>query len=93
MTATVTTQKYPKSVLDFDKPHPAIFPTQKPVALCEYLIRTYTNENDIVLDNCCGSGTTLLAAWNTNRRYIGIEIDDNNYHLTMSRLGQTVLPA
>lgn len=88
-----TTQKYPKSVLDYDKPHPAIFPTQKPVELCKYLIRTYTNENEIVLDNCCGSGTTLLAARNTNRKYIGIELNDNNYHLTMSRLWQTARPA
>lgn len=68
-----STQKYPISVLDFEKPHPAIHSTQKPVKLCEWLIKTYTNENQIVLDNCMGIGTTCIAAKNTNRKYIGIE--------------------
>ena len=50
-----------------------IHPTQKPVALCEYLIKTYTNENDLVLDNCAVSGSTLVAAKNLNRQFTGIE--------------------
>jgi len=65
--------KYPKSILNFDRPHPPIHPTQKPVDLCEWLIKTYTNEGDLVLDNTMGIGTTCIAAKNTNRKYIGIE--------------------
>jgi site-specific DNA-methyltransferase (adenine-specific) len=67
--------RYPKSVLDFKSPYPnsIVHPTQKPVDLFEYLLRTYTNEGDIVLDNCMGSGTTAVAALNTNRRFIGFE--------------------
>jgi site-specific DNA-methyltransferase (adenine-specific) len=53
--------KYPKSILEFKREHPPIHPTQKPVALFEYLIKTYTNEGDLVLDNCIGSGTTAVA--------------------------------
>lgn len=73
-------------ILDFEKPHPAIFPTQKPVSLCEYLIKTYTNENEIVLDNCMGSGSTILAAINTNRKFIGIEKNKNNYIQSKNRI-------
>lgn len=80
------TLKYPKSVLNFEKPHPSKHPTEKPVLLCEYLIKTYTNENEIVLDNTCGSGTTLVGAKNTNRRYIGIEISEEWYEYSKKRL-------
>jgi site-specific DNA-methyltransferase (adenine-specific) len=66
-------EKFPKSVLKFDKPHPPIHPTEKPVALCEYLIRTYTNEGDLVLDNCIGSGTTAEACIRSGRQFIGFE--------------------
>lgn len=70
---------YPKNVLEFpsDVPggHGRLHPTQKPAALCEYLIRTYTNPGDIVLDSCCGSGTTAAACVRTFRHYIGIEMD------------------
>ena len=59
------TEKYPKSIINFDRPHPPIHPTQKPVELYEWLIKTYTNENDTVLDNCCGSGTVAIASINT----------------------------
>lgn len=80
--ATVTdkrkgaTQKYPTSILRFPKNHPSksSHPTQKSIDLLEYLIKTYSNEGDTVLDNCMGSGSTILAAVNTNRHYIGIEI-------------------
>lgn len=67
--------KYPRSVLHFPKPHPAVHPTQKPLALIEYLIRTYSNEGDMVHDSCLGSGTLIEACKNLNRRCIGFEID------------------
>lgn len=77
------TDRYPTSILEFnmvnndskEKYHPA----QKPVELFEYLIKTYTNEGDLVLDNCVGSGTTCLAAKNLNRNFIGFE-NDEKYH-------------
>ena len=61
-------------------------PTQKPVALMEYLIRTYTNEGDTVLDNCMGSGTTGVACINTGRRFIGIEKDDKYFEIAKNRI-------
>src|SRR5699024_40273 len=66
---------YPRSVLEYQSviSKSQIHPTQKPLALFEYLIKTYTNEGDVVLDNCMGSGTTAIAALNTNRTFIGIE--------------------
>jgi site-specific DNA-methyltransferase (adenine-specific) len=64
---------YPKNLLEFPNDKPQVHPTQKPVALFEYLIRTYTEERMTVLDNCLGSGTTAIAAINTNRNFIGIE--------------------
>jgi len=81
-----STQKYPKTVLNFDKPHPAIHPNEKPVALLEYLIKTFTNEDEVVLDSACGSGSTCVAAKNLKRRYIGIEIDEKWYELSKERL-------
>ena len=83
------TKKYPRQVLEFKRPHPPIFPTQKPVDLCEYLIKTYTNENDIVLDNCMGSGSTGIAALNTNRKFIGIELDENYFNIAKKRIEDT----
>jgi len=81
-----STQKYPKSVLNFDRPHPAIHPTEKPVALCENLILTYTDPDELVLDNTCGVGTSLLAAKNTKRNYIGIENDKKWFDIAIDRL-------
>jgi DNA modification methylase len=81
-----STQKYPKSVLNFDKPHPSIHPNEKPVALLEYLIKTFTREDEIVLDSTCGSGSTLVAAKKINRRYIGIEKDQNWVNISKQRL-------
>lgn len=75
------TDRYPRSVQTFkkdvqtSKDKPWMHPTQKPLALCEYLIQTYTNEGDTVLDNCAGSGSTLIAALNLKRRFVGIEKD------------------
>jgi site-specific DNA-methyltransferase (adenine-specific) len=63
----------PTSILEFSKPAKPIHPTQKPVALMEYLIKTYTNEGDLVLDNCAGSFTTAIAAENLKRNWICIE--------------------
>lgn len=81
-----STLKYPKSVLNFDRPHPTIHPTEKPVKLCEYLIKTYTNEGELVLDNVCGVGTTCLAAKNTERNFIGIEKDINWFNIALERI-------
>lgn len=87
---TVWNMKFPTSVLEFAKPHPSIsmHPTQKPVALLEYLIKTYTNENDTVLDNCMGSGSTGVACVNTNRNFIGIELDDTYFEIAKERILQ-----
>lgn len=77
---------YPKSVLKFSNDGKTIHPTQKPVALFEYLIKTYTNEGDLVLDNCSGSGTTGIACKNTGRDYILIEKDKEYYEKSKERL-------
>ena len=83
-----STERYPRSVLKFSKDtqKSALHPTQKPVALCEWLIRSYTNENDIVLDMCMGSGTTAVAAMNCGRRYIGFELDEGIYKTACERI-------
>jgi len=98
------TQKYPKSLLEFDyseeefemllnhsvlnfeRPHPPIHPTQKPTALLEWLIKTYTNENDLVLDNTMGVGSTCRAAKNIGRKYIGIEKEKKYYDIAVEQL-------
>lgn len=77
---------YPKSVLDFASEGKTVHPTQKPVALMEYLIRTYTNEGDTVLDNTMGSGTTGVASVNTGRQFIGIERDDKYFAIAQKRI-------
>lgn len=85
-------KKYPVTRLDFPKDlGNTVHPTQKPVALFEYLIKTYTNEGDLVLDNCIGSGTTAVACKNTSRRYIGIELDPQYIKIANDRLAQEVL--
>ena len=78
--------RYPTDVLEFQRDKIKVHPTQKPVALAEYLIKTYTKEGDIVLDNCMGSGTTALAAIHTNRRYIGFELNKKFYDICMERI-------
>lgn len=77
--------RYPKSILHFDR-EIGLHPTQKPVSLFEYLIRTYTNEGETVLDNCIGSGTTAIACLNTGRNYIGIEKDNTYFNLANERI-------
>lgn len=68
-----------------------LHPTQKPVKLFEYLIKTYTNEGDIVLDNCMGSGTTAIACINTNRNYIGFELDNTYYNIAKERINNHII--
>ena len=85
----MTNLKYPLSIIDVPKEHPQNYhPTQKPVALLEYLIRTYTNEGEIVLDNCMGSGSTCVACVNTNRHYIGFEKEPKYYDIACKRLNE-----
>lgn len=79
-------RRYPKSVQFFARDRDKVHPTQKPVALMEYLIRTYTNPGDTVLDNCAGSGTTAIAALNSGRGYICIERDDEYYRIATERV-------
>lgn len=76
---------YPKSVLEFNSER-GLHPTQKPVALLEYLIKTYTNEKETVLDNCMGSGSTGVACKNINRNFIGIELDKNYFEIAEQRI-------
>ena len=83
---TVKYTNYPNNLLFFNKESKSLHPTQKPVDLLEYLIKTYTNENDIVLDNCMGSGSTGVACANTNRRFIGIELTEYYYNIASNRI-------
>ena len=82
------TDRYPRSVLLFpsDKQKTNIHPTQKPLALMEYLIKTYTNEGDTVLDNCMGGGTTAVGCINTGRNYIGFELDGKHFVSSNQRI-------
>ena len=83
-----TDMKYPKQISTFSNANRnnRLHPTQKPVKLMEYLIKTYTNENELVLDFTCGSGSTLIGCLNTNRRGIGIEMDENYYNIATKRI-------
>lgn len=79
--------RYPSSIQKFSNPNNNnAHPTQKPVALIEYLIKTYSNEGETILDNCIGSGTTAIACINTNRNYIGFELDKGYYDLAIKRV-------
>ena len=79
-------ENWPSQILKFNSEGKTIHPTQKPVDLFEYLIRTYTNENELVLDNCAGSGTTAIASMNTSRKWICIEKDDIHYPNALKRI-------
>lgn len=83
-----STERYPRSVIFFssDKQRSKLHPTQKPVDLMEYFIRTYTNPGDVVLDNCMGSGTTGVACLKTGRQFIGIEKDPGFFSIAQQRL-------
>ena len=82
--------RYPKHLIEFSNASRVgvVHPTQKPVALFEYLIKTYTNEGETVLDNCMGSGTTAIAAHNTGRKFIGIEKEQRYVEIARKRLEQ-----
>ena len=87
--AKVNNLYYPKGIIEFSKANnkdSKLHPTQKPIALMEYLIKTYTNEGETVLDFTMGSGSTGVAAKNTNRNFIGIELDDNYFNIATNRI-------
>ena len=77
---------YPRDILEIPSEGKTIHPTQKPVALFEYLIKTYTNPGELVLDNCMGSGTTAIACMNTGRNFIGFEMDKGYYDIACKRI-------
>lgn len=79
---------YPNNILNFSKEVRCVHPTQKPVQLLEYLIKTYTDEGMLVLDNCMGSGSTGVACGNLNRRFIGIELEDKYFKISKERIIQ-----
>ena len=81
---------YPRNLLEYSKDKPSVHPTQKPVALLEYLIKTYTNENETVLDFTMGSGSTMVACVNTKRKGIGIELDETYYKLAKKRVEEKI---
>jgi site-specific DNA-methyltransferase (adenine-specific) len=85
----VTDMKYPKSIVTFSNANRnnRIHPTQKPTELFEYLIKTYTNEGDLVLDNTAGSGTTAISCLNTNRQFIVMEKEQEYYDIILKRVG------
>jgi len=81
-----TTTNYPRSILKFNNEGKVKHPTQKPLLLIEYLIKTFSNENEIVLDNCMGSGTTAIACIKNNRKYIGFEKDTKYFEICKERI-------
>lgn len=81
------TERFPVNILEFKRDR-GLHPTQKPVALLEYLIKTYTNEGEVVLDNCMGSGSTGVACVNTGRRFIGMELDQKYFDIALKRIAE-----
>lgn len=81
-------ERYPLNIIKFNRDKERFHPTQKPVALLEYLIKTYTNEGEVVLDNCMGSGSTCVAAVNTNRHYIGFELEEKYFDIACQRIDE-----
>lgn len=87
----ISDEKFPTSIISIPKEHKVgsfYHPTQKSVVLLEYLIRTYTNEGELVLDNCMGSGSTAIACMNTKRNFIGFEIDKEFYDIAVKRINE-----
>lgn len=86
-----STEKYPTSIVGFPKPHAsvAVHRTEKPVPLLEWLIKTYTNEGDTVLDNCMGSGSTGVACVKTGRNFVGMELDPKYFEIATERIGRS----
>ena len=88
---TISDEKYPTSIISIPKEHKVgcfFHPTQKSVALLEYLIKTYSNEGNLILDNTMGSGSTGVAAVNTNRNFIGIEMNDEYFNIASNRISE-----
>ena len=87
-----STNKYPTSILSFSKPHPSVAQhrTEKPVSMLEYLVKTYTNPGEVVLDNCMGSGSTGVACVNTRRSFIGIELDEGYFNIAKQRIDEAI---
>lgn len=85
---TYNDEYYPTAILEFSNANKRnrLHPTQKPVELLEYLVKTYTNKGETVLDNCMGSGSTGVACLNTNRKFIGIELDEGYYNIAKKRI-------
>jgi site-specific DNA-methyltransferase (adenine-specific) len=83
-----STERYPKSVWKFakDTQKSALHPTQKSLALIEELVKTYSNKDDVILDSCMGSGTTGVAALNLDRKFIGMELDENYFNIAEKRI-------
>lgn len=86
-----STDRYPRSIQVFstDTQNSSLHPTQKPIELLQYLIQTYTDKNEIVLDSCMGSGSTGVACVNTNRNFIGIEKDENYFKIAQDRINKS----
>ena len=84
--------RYPRTVLEFKYDLPKLHPTQKPVALFEYMIRTYTNPGETVLDNCMGSGTTGVACVRSERDFIGFELDAKYFEIAQKRIAEAQTP-
>lgn len=91
-TTALSTTRYPRNILKFNNvnsQHGQLHPSQKPVDLLEYLIKTYTQESETVLDFTMGSGSTAVAAKNTNRKFIGIELDQNYFEIAKKRIQES----
>lgn len=84
-------EKYPLNILKFNRDRQGYHPTQKPIALLEYLIKTYTNESELVLDFTMGSGSTGVACLNTSRKFIGIELDEKYFDISINRIFENYL--
>ena len=82
--------RYPRSILKYSHDKEKFHPTQKPVPLLEYLIKTYTNEGETVLDNCMGSGSTGVACVHTGRDFIGMELDEHYFSIAKERIEKEV---
>jgi site-specific DNA-methyltransferase (adenine-specific) len=89
---TQTYTNYPFNIIKFGRDKHAVHPTQKPLALMEYLIKTYTLENEIIIDNCMGSGTTGVACKKLNRNFVGMELDPSYFEIASKRIAETPEP-
>ena len=85
-----TGDRHPKSIIKFHQSDEKLHPTQKPTILCEWLIKTYSNENDVVLDFCMGSGSSIIGCINSKRQYIGIEKDKDIYEVAKKRIDRFI---